>query len=255
MNGLLNLLFPVLGGLDAALGFLPAAWRVVAWGALSGALAMGLYALLADQGRIRAQKAEMQAIRAALASARDDFAETMRLSRRNLAASLKLLGIVIGPAVLSSLPLLAVIAWLAGQYGYEAPAPGTPVPVALEPAAGDVTVEPPQALVREAGGQQRLLWPAPGAPVRFVDAQGVVYDGPPPGVPATIAHKRLWWNWLWGNEAGYVRPDAAVEAISFALAPRRLVPGVPDWLGGWEAAYFLSVLVASLAIKLAFRIE
>jgi hypothetical protein len=254
LNGVLNLFYPVLSGLDAGLGFLPAILRLVAFGALSGALAMGLYVLFSNQDQIRAQKALMQTIRADLKAAQDDFALTMRLSRRNLAASLELLGIVVGPAVLSSLPLLIVIAWLSSQYGHVVPAPGTPVPVALAPTADGVAVEPAEALV-EAGGSRYLLWPAAGSPVRFVDGRGLVYAGPPADVPATTVHKRVWWNWLLGNEAGYVRPDAPIEAISFELPARTLVPGVPSWLGGWEAVYLLSVLTASLAIKVGFRIE
>ena len=257
MNGLLNLFYPLLDAFDWSLSFLPAVLRVVVLVALSGAVAMGLYVLLSNQSRIRAQKEEIQRLRAALASAQDDFAETMRLSRRNLAASLKLLGVVIGPALLSSLPLLVVIGWLAAHYGHVVPAAGTPVPLAFEPATADggVAVEPAAALVREAEGT-RLVWPAPGEPPRFVDGEGrLVYAGPPADLPATTVHKKLWWNWLLGNEAGYLRPDAGLEAITFDLAPRVLVPGVPAWLGGWEAVYFLSVLVASLLIKFRFRIE
>jgi hypothetical protein len=255
LNGVLNLFYPVLAALDAALGFLPPVLRLVVLGALSGALAMGLYGLLSDQARIRARKAEMRRLQAALKAAKDDFAQTMRLSRRNLAVSLGLLGIVVGPALLSSLPLLVVIAWLSsGPYGYQLPAAGTPVPVSFAPALDGIAVEPAEALVRDGDGE-RLRWPAPGSPVRFLDAHGLVYAGPPADVPATTVRKRAWWNWLWGDEAGYVRADAPIEAISFALPPRTLIPGVPSWLGGWEAVYFLSVLVASLAIKVAFRIE
>lgn len=255
MNGLFNLFYPVLDAFDRSLGFLPAVLRVVVLGVLSGAAAMGLYVLLSDQGRIRARKEEIRKLRAALAAAKDDFQETMRLSRRNLATSFGLLGVVVGPALVSSLPLLAVIGWLAAHYGYLLPAPGAAVPLAFEPAGAAVTVEPPAALAPDGGGA-RLLWPAPGAePPRFADAGGPVYAGPPADLPATLVHKRAWWNWLLGNEAGYLRPDAGVDAIAFGLAPRLLVPGVPSWLGGWEAVYFLAAFAASLAIKLGFRIE
>lgn len=254
MNGLFNLLYPLLDAFDGSLGFLPAVLRVVVLGILSGAVAMGLYVLLSNQSRIRAQKEEIQRIRGELAAAKDDFAETMRLSRRNLAASFKLLGVVIGPALLSSLPLLAVIGWLAAHYGYVLPASGTPVPVAFEPAGAAVAVEPPEALTPTPEGP-RLLWPHPGAAPRFVEGGSPVYQGPPADLPATIVHKREWWNWLLGNEAGYVRPDADLEAITFDLAPRVLVPGVPSWLGGWEAVYFIAVFAASLLIKFGFRIE
>lgn len=254
MNGLFNLPYPLLDAFDGSLGFLPAVVRVVVLGILSGAVAMGLYVLLSNQARIRARKEEIQRIRAELAAAKDDFAETMRLSRRNLAASFKLLGVVIGPALLSSLPLLAVIGWLAAHYGYVLPAAGAPVPVAFEPAGAPVAVEPPEALASSPEGP-RLFWPQPGALPRFVEGGSPAYQGPPADLPATIVHKWAWWNWLLGNEAGYVREDANLEAITFDLAPRVLVPGVPSWLGGWEAVYFVAVFAASLLIKFGFRIE
>jgi hypothetical protein len=255
LNGLLNLAYPLLDAFDWALGFLPTALRVVALGVLSGAVAMGLYVLLSNQARLRAAKEEIRGIRVALNAAKDDFAETMRLSRRNLAASFRLLGVTLGPALLSSLPLLAVIGWLAAHYGHAVPAAGAAVPVAFLPAADGVAAQPPEAL--QGGAAARTFrWPAEGQPPpRFVDAGGPVYEGPPAGLPATTVHKRLWWNWLLGNEAGYLRPDAAVDEIAFALPPRVLVPGVPSWLGGWEAVYFLTVLVTSLAIKIGFKIE
>ena len=82
---------------------------------------MGLYVLFSNQDKIRARKEEIQRLRVALAAAKDEYNETMRLSRRNLAASFGLLGVVVGPAVFSSLPLLIVIGWLAAHYGYVRP--------------------------------------------------------------------------------------------------------------------------------------
>jgi uncharacterized membrane protein (DUF106 family) len=257
LNGLLNLVYPLLDAFDWSLSFLPAVLRIVVLGALSGALAMGLYVLFSNQARLRACKEEIRAIRVALNAAKDDFAETMRLSRRNLAASFKLLGVTLGPALLSSLPLLAIIGWLAAHYGYAVPAAGTAVPVAFLPTVDGIAVEPPEALQGSgADGGRTLRWPAEeGGPPRFTDAGGPVYEGPPADLPATTVHKRLWWNWLLGNEAGYLRPDAAVDEITFALEPRVLIPGVPSWLGGWEVVYFVTVLVTSLAIKVGFKIE
>lgn len=254
MSGLLNLFYPPLDALDTVLGPLPAALRLVVFGALSGALAMALYRLFSNQERIRARKAEIREIRVALKAAADDFDATMRLSRRNLAASFRLLGAVILPAILSSLPLLIVLAWLAGHYEHHLPAPGAPVPIAFAPGPDGMRVEPEQAVVAGEHGPL-LLWPAAGETRRFVDPQGLVYAGPPPDVAASIVHKRRWWNWLLGNEAGYLRDDAGIEAITLALPERTVLPGVPSWLGGWEAIYFLSIFATSLLIKAAFRIE
>ncbi len=254
MNGFLNLSFPLLDTLDALLGFLPAALRVALFGVLSGGLTMGLYRWSSNQERIREQKAEMARIRRALAAATDDLAETMRLSRANLGASFRLLGTVTGPALLASLPVVFVIFWVATRFGYEPPPPASPVAIAFEPGRDGVTVEPRTALLEE-GGRLFLRWPTAAGEIRFDDGNGPIYLGPPP-VPATdVVHKPRWWNLLLGNEMGYLREDAAIEAIRFELVPRRLLPGLPGWLAGWEAVYFASLLATSLLLKIVFRID
>ncbi len=254
MNGLLNLPFPLFDALDALIAFLPAGLRVALFGVASGIITMGLYRWSSNQEKIRRHKEEIGRIRRRLAAAGDDLGETMRLSRANLAASFRLLGTVTGPALLASLPILLVIVWVAARYGYEPPPPASPVAIAFEPGRGEILVEP-QGALEERGEGLFLRWPASAGEIRFRDAKGVVYAGPPP-VPANdVVHKPLWWNLLLGNEMGYLRKDAAIEAIRFELAPRRLLPGLPGWLAGWEAIYFASLLATSLLLKLAFRIE
>ena len=254
MNGLLNLFFPLFDALDAGLGFLPPVLRVALFGVLSGALTMAVYRWSSNQEKIRHHKEEARRIRRALGAAAEDLSETLRLTRANLAVSLRLLGTVTGPALLASLPILFVIVWVATRYGWEPPPPASPVGITFEPARDGVVVEPEGALLED-GGEPVLRWPATAGEIRFRDAEGVIYVGPPPEPGADVVHKPRWWNLLLGNEMGYLREDAAIEAIRFELAPRRLIPVGPGWLTGWEAVYFGSLLIASLLLKIAFRID
>lgn len=254
MNGVLNFPFPVFDTLDGIFGFLPAALRVALFGGLSGALTMAVYRWSSNQERIRSYKEEMGRIRRALKAAADDLGETMRLSRANLGVSFRLLGTVTGPALLASLPILFVIVWVATRYGWETPPPASPVAITFEPAREGVVVEPPDAL-KVAGEKLFLRWPAAPGEIRFRDGKGVIYAGPPPEPGNDVVHKPLWWNLLLGNEMGYLREDAAIEAIRFELAPRRLIPAGPGWLAGWEGIYFGSLLLTSLLLKIVFRID
>jgi hypothetical protein len=251
LSSLLDLPFPLLDALDAALGFvLPAPARVVLWGLLAGVLAMALYALASDQGRIRSQKAVIRRVQGELKAAGDDFAATMRLTRANLKASLKLLGMVTGPAVLSSLPLLFLLVWVAETYAYAPPAAGAPVPVAFVPTGAGLSVSPAGAL-----NGSTVTWPAAGA-LEVRDAQGPVWAAPATGPrPPTVVHKRSWWSWLYGNPAGYLRPDTGLEEIRFAQAPRELLGLGPGWLRGWEAVFFTSLVAASLTTKRLAKID
>ena len=69
-----------------------------------------------------------------------------------------------------------------------------------------------------------------------------------------IVHKRRWWNWLLGNEAGYLPETWTADAVRFALPAREILPFGPSWVRGWTFTYFVSLLVVSLAIKIGFRI-
>lgn len=255
MTSLLDLPFPLFNIIDAGLGvILPAAGRLVVWGAFAGAAAMGLYALVSNQARIGAQKAAIRDVQGRLKAAQDDFGETMRLSKANLGASFKLLRMVTGPALLSSLPLVFLLVWVAEAYAYRTPAPGDAVPVAFTPPAAAVEVRPAGAFAASPEGGA-LRWPAEGT-IELRDGQGQVWAAPADGpMPPVLVHKRLWWNWIYGNPAGYLRDDASLEEVRFTQTPQDVLGFGPGWLRGWELVFFLSVVVASLTTKRLARID
>jgi hypothetical protein len=70
-----------------------------------------------------------------------------------------------------------------------------------------------------------------------------------------VVHKRAWWNLLLANPAGYVPDEALVSRVELALPGRRYLAIGPDWLRGWEAAFLVPLVIASLLLKLVFRIH
>jgi hypothetical protein len=258
-----GLFFPALDALDAGLAAaaLPAWARLVLYGALSGAVTMAVYRLASDQAGIRALKGGSRELQARLRAAGDDLALTMRLTRENLAVSLRLLLKSLWPALVASLPVVAVIAWLAVSWSLPAPPPGTPVPLLPEPAGAALAAEPAGALGPAApadgtaGGAAVLRWPAPGAPVALRDATGaVVYEGLGARPPAATLHKRVWWNALLGNPAGYLADGAALEEVRLELPGREVLGFGPGWARGYELTYFAAVVAVSLLLKAVFKI-
>jgi hypothetical protein len=244
--GLLDLPAPLFAALDDLLsGLAPPTLRLALWGVIAAALSMGAYWLLSPQQRIAEAKADALAARRALDAYDGEFAEAWPLMGRVLRTALRQLGLVTSPAVLGSLPVLALLAWLSTTYGHAFPPDGADIPVRTTPAAGDVQVQPVEADAAAGAGRQILV----------LDARGNVVERFLLSAPVPTIHKRQWWNALIGNPIGYLPDGGPLEWIELGLPQREYLPLGPAWLRAWYVVFFGVLLAASLAIKAAARIE
>ncbi|MFZ5654182.1 MAG: hypothetical protein ACOY42_07280 [Pseudomonadota bacterium] len=236
---LLDLPAPLLGAVDAGLGtFLPAAPRVLLWGLLGGAAGMGLYALLSPQRRIEVARRTSARARAALADCDAELADALPLIRAALAAAWRQLRLTLAPALLAALPLLLLLPWVSNQYGHRFPPPQVVPEIRTTPA--------------HPASWQR---PAPGPPRIRVGERPPYLAEVTLAAPVPVVEPRRWWNALIGNPAGYLPDAGPVARIEIDLPRRHLWRRGPDWLRGWEATFFTAAVIASLAIKLGFRIR
>lgn len=246
--GLLDLPAPVFAGLDSLLSSLaPPTMRLALWGVIAAALSMGAYWLLSPQTRIAQAKADALAARRALDAYDGELAGAWPLMGRVLRTALRQLGLVTSPAVLGSLPVLALLAWLSTTYGHDFPADGADIPVRTTPQAGEARVQTVQAeadAAAEAGRQ-----------VVVVDQAGNVVERFLLSAPVPTIHKRQWWNALIGNPIGYLPDSSPLEWIELGLPQREYLPVGPSWLRAWYVVFFGVLLAASLGIKVAGRIE
>jgi hypothetical protein len=241
--GLFDLPAPLFAWLDDVLGgFAPAWMRLVLWGVIAAATSMGAYLVLSPQRRIARAKADALAARQALDAYDGEFAGAWPLIRAVLRSAVRQLGLVTWPAIVSSLPVLALLAWMSTTYGHGFPADGDPVAIRTVPeglGARLETVPSPvphrEIVVTDGGGQelQRLPWQAPVATI----------------------HKREWWNLLLGNPAGYLPDQGPLERIDLDIPAKEYLPVGPDWLKAWYVPFFGVLLAASVAIKISARIE
>ncbi|HEX7035799.1 MAG TPA: hypothetical protein VF210_08495 [Pseudomonadales bacterium] len=237
--GLLDLPAPLFERIDALLGVLPALLRLLLWGSVGGAISMWLYGVLSPQERIARSKREQLEVRRRLDGFDGELAEAWPMIRRLLGLSLGHLGRVIGPALLAALPVILLLVWISNAYGYRFPE-REPPPLQVQPeelrAAWIASPEgPPQVEVRDS--RRELLARVPVA------------------VPVPVIEKRRWWNTLIGNPAGYLGADARVDRVSIELPRQQVIGFGPDWMRGWEVPFFAAVLVASLILKRALRLE
>ena len=246
--GLFDLPSPLYSTIDNLLGFLPPLPRLLIWAVFSGGVSMLFYWLCSRQDKVAAARDRALRARADLnAYEGHEFGEMWPLAAESLKASLAHFGVVLGPALLGSLPALTLIVWVSNNFGYSLPKPGEPLAMLPQPA---ITLN------------QQSLWdsafvaryPADDTAAEIRTADGELLLTLPLAAPVPIVHKKLWWNSLIGNGAGYLDDDAAVDEIRFWLQRQTFLNVGPAWMRGWELTYFFLLVVSSLVIKRVFRI-
>jgi hypothetical protein len=241
--GLFDLPGPLFALLDHGFGLVaPPVVRLVLWGLVGAAISMGVYWLLSPQQRIVEVKASALAARRALDSHDGDLSDAWPLMRRMLRSALRQLGLVSVPAVLASLPVIALLAWLSTAYGYILPAGEGAVDVQTVPEGFQARLAPSHT---QAAQHQIVV----------TDQAGRVVERVPMAAPASKIHKRQWWNSLIGNPAGYLPEQAFLERIEIGLTERQYLSVGPSWLRAWYVVFFMALFLGSLGIKVAARIE
>lgn len=238
--GILDLPAPVFAWGDMQLAAVPAVLRIVVWGGVAALFSMGLYRLISPQRRLACIAAEERSVRDRLRGETAELSDGLGMARRLLRLALLRFGLVLPPAAVSIVPVLCLMAWLNANYAYDLPAPGSAVPVRVEPEIGHgrvvaATDETPQVEVRDGGGA--IL-------------QSVFLSAPVP-----VIHKRAWWNALTGNPLGYLPADAPIDRIELGLSERRYLPVGPSWAANWQAVFFAALLAGSLLLHRLFRIR
>ena len=212
---------------------------------------MYLYLKMSQQDAIGQIKKDTVIARKALSSYEGtEFDEMMPLATRVLGLSGKHFAVVLGPAVLSSLPALALIVWVSNQFGVAAPAVGTKILV---------TTTPPTQLiwsdkVSEDDMGYTVAWPEKNEVLTARGADGNQLFQLGAGT-ATLIHKKTWWNNLIANPAGYLPENSRLELVDVQLPMQQFLPWGPDWLRDWVGLFFIMLLSASIGIKVIFKIH
>ncbi len=253
--GLLNLPFPLFDALDRILrGHVPPLAMLILWGVLASVLSMLLYRAVSRQDAISRISVEAARARRALLAYDGELNGLRGLAVETLGTSARQLWLTLVPAIVASLPLVSLLAWLSLAYGHSYPVPGSMVRVETLPAAAGLSWEP----VAERDGRQgawRIPWPASGEQVRLVGPMERELLSIPPSFPVTVFHKRQWWNALLAHPVGYLPDDAPLDRIELGLPPSVFVEIGPGWARGWEMTFFTVLVLCSLAIKFALRIK
>lgn len=219
---------------------MPATARIVAWGTIGAIVSLGLYWLLSPQRRMAHIADEERRIKGRLQGDNLDMADGLAAAKELLRLALTRLGLVVLPVLLAAVPLLSLMSWLDTHYAYELPRPGQVANVKVEP---------------EVASGRWIPAETPPARVEVLDGQGLVLQSLPIPVPVPVIEKRTWWNVLIGNPLGYLPDDSPIDRINIELPANEYLSIGPDWARGWVAPFVTAMLVGSLILKFAFRIQ
>jgi hypothetical protein len=237
--GLLDLPAPLFDLVDQhVLGPLPPVVRLILWAVVGAAISLMLYRWLSPQRRIAGAKAAALDARRRLNAHDGDLESALPLMRRSMGLALRHVGLVFPAAILASLPVLALLVWLDGAYGYTFPADRQVPAIVVEPQSYGAQWQP-----NGSGGEIELR-----------DQQGVAIARLALAEPVTHIEKRHWWNTLIGNPAGYLPQKGPVEGVSIALPERQYLSVGPNWLRSWATVVLTALLIASLLIMRLARI-
>jgi hypothetical protein len=235
---------------------LPSGLSLGLWGVLAAYLSMWIYGRLSKQELLTELKPRQKAAREELALYDGPFDGLFPLIRTNLTLSARHMWLTLFPAVLASIPLLFMLAWLSNSYGSYFPAPGSRVAVQVDSYTPFCLRWKPEKGVEQTGkGRWMLPWPEAGKKLRLVEPDGTFVLELPPEQPSPILHKRQWWNSLIANPAGYIETDNSVETLMLGLPEKEIVPFGPVWMRGWLPLFLLYLVGFSLFFKWRWRLQ
>lgn len=237
---------PLLEWLDSQMGsVVPAGIRIVLWGVLGGLVSMLVYRAISAQERVARAKLELAEARRDLDSYDGELSGAWPLMKRLLGLAFAQVGRVGWAAFIASLPLLCMLVWISTAFGYRYPDDGTVPDIETRPAGYQAVWNEP--------GETDADDSSPRIVVRD-DTRSVVVDIAL-AEPVPVLHKRKWWNILIANPAGYLPQEGALNSINISLPRKEYLPFGFNWMRGWETAFFIPLLAASIALKVLIRIE
>jgi len=252
--GLFDLPAPIFGAIDHILAMaLPPVLRLAVWGVVAGWLTMVVYRFFSDQEKIGELKAQQKSQQKGIAEFDGEFAELMPLIRHTLALGFRQLGLALGPALLATIPVLFIVIWVAGEFGYETPLAGSEVFLNVEPVTHDIYWSSTTG-VRATEGGWVINWPAEGELLTMSDDQQPLlvlpleYDVP-------VIHKKRWWNLLMANPLGYLPKDGKTDVIHINLPEAVIIGSGSSWVHRWMFSFFLIFFLSSIGFKLLLRID
>jgi hypothetical protein len=225
--------------------------RIGGWAVLTGVASMAIYALTSPQRKLKALAAATTETQKTLSACDGDFAVAWPLIRKLLSTAFARLGLTLAPSLAAGLPVILVLIWMDGRFGYAAPRAGETVAVEISPPSASVNWQPRDAAESSDVSQWIVRWPDASEHVQLRSADGATLFAMP-NAPHPEVTRRDWWHAVMGTVALPV--DSPIESLRIKYAPREFTSIGPAWVRSYLTIFLVMTCIASITVKFAFRI-
>ena len=150
-------------------------------------------------------------------------------------------------------PVVFIVIWVAGEFGYVLPDTDSEVFLSIEPVSSDINWSP-MSEVRVKEGGWVVTWPSQGQSLTMREGQQLLLVLPlERAIP--VIHKKRWWNLLMANPLGYLPEDGNTDVVHIELPAAVIIGSGPVWMRGWMFSFFMSFLLSSFGFKLLLRLD
>jgi len=77
----------------------------------------------------------------------------------------------------------------------------------------------------------------------------------PTPVPASVIHKKRWWNVFFANPAGYLDEKASAALFMINAPTQTMINWGPGWMRGWAFAFIAFLVLFSVVSKIVWKIH
>ena len=242
--------------MDITLAIAPV-WRIACFAAVGGIASMALFKKLSNQAELAVLKQRIKAAQEEFGGSDLGPGELKGIIKLNLMLTGRQLWISFWPALVSSIPILFLLAFCSNQFNV-APADSdfrlyvTPKGLQNSPAQYEWIGVNAQWDARKKAWTFYNLKQGQTASLMLDDQLQL---GLPTAVPTDIVHVKRWWNFLFSNPAGYLDTNASIESFEFNTPTQIIIDWGPGWMRGWLFSFMLFLLMFAVAIKIVWKIH
>lgn len=226
-------------------------FTIIIWSFLVSILVTLIYYLFSFQKNILINKNSLKQMREKMLSDSSNvLSSDITLL---LKVSFKQFFMVLGPTLISTIPLLFLWGMLAYEFDRIPPKTGDRTDVIISPVVNNLFINGEKHTANH-NESFTIKWHKDKTVIikMLKDSKEIVISKEK---PQYYLNKKKWWNLLLPSPYGYLDQSIQINSIYFDLPTKEYLPWGPQWVKSWWFIFVFSMFVFSLVLKVVFRIE
>ena len=254
---MINLLFPIINKFDYWISLIfPFIYRNLFWGLIAGTLAFIIYAFFSNQSLIAKIKIDIKSVRKKMFDpALNNKEDYNILAKQNLSLSLKLLGKIFLPAILSIIPVLIIAMWYDMHHSYTIPFNQDNILVTTEPEETNLVIIPNEIALEDSSGNIFITPLNNSDSVTVYIDKDIIYAGKLFSAPIPFITKKKWWGFILSDENGYITKESSIQLLYIHYPKKIIFEKFPEIINGWEFLFFVGIFFSAIILRIIFKVQ